>query len=71
MVHEIGLRRPGRRSHGISPFNSSPGMFGKFSIIPNRQLTHLGITDLWDHTPVLDIKPYLPAYDRAEAPRLG
>ena len=22
-----------------SPFNTSPGMFGKFSIIPNRQLT--------------------------------
>jgi hypothetical protein len=31
--------------HGIAPFNSSPGMFGKFSIIPNRQLTHAGITD--------------------------
>jgi len=30
-------------SHGIAAFNSSPGMFGKFSIIPNRQLTHAGI----------------------------
>jgi len=29
-------------------FNSSPGMFGKFSIIPNRQLTHAGITDPGD-----------------------
>jgi hypothetical protein len=28
----------------IAPFNVSPGMFGKFSIIPNRQLTALGIT---------------------------
>ena len=33
------------KSHGIAPFNSSPGMFGKFSLIPNRQLTHAGITD--------------------------
>lgn len=32
-------------SHEIAPFNVSPGMFGKFSIIPNRQLTHPGITD--------------------------
>jgi hypothetical protein len=32
-------------SHEIAPFNSSPGMFGKFSIIPNRQLTHVDITD--------------------------
>jgi hypothetical protein len=32
-------------SHHIAPFNFSPGMFGKFSIIPNRQLTHPGITD--------------------------
>ncbi len=30
-------------SHGVAKFNSSPGMFGKFSIIPNRQLTHAGI----------------------------
>ena len=35
-------------SHGIAPFNLSPGMFGKFSIIPNRQLTHPGITDASD-----------------------
>ena len=33
------------KSHGVSGFNSSPGMFGKFSIIPNRQLTHSGVTD--------------------------
>lgn len=33
------------KAHGIAPFNSSPGMFGKFSIIPDRQLTHAGITD--------------------------
>jgi hypothetical protein len=32
-------------SHGVPAFNSSPGMFGKFSIIPNRQLTHADITD--------------------------
>ena len=32
-------------SHGVAAFNSSPGMFGKFSIIPNRQLTHGGIAD--------------------------
>jgi len=32
-------------SHGVPAFNSSPGMFGKFSIIPNRQLTHGDITD--------------------------
>ncbi len=32
-------------SHGVPAFNSSPGMFGKFSIIPNRQLTHAGIAD--------------------------
>ncbi|MBZ5726692.1 MAG: hypothetical protein LAP87_17050 [Acidobacteriia bacterium] len=30
-------------SHGVAAFNSSPGMFGKFSIIPNRQLTHADI----------------------------
>lgn len=27
--------------------------------------------DLCDHTPVLDIKPYIPALDYVEAPRLG
>lgn len=32
-------------SHGVPAFNSSPGMFGKFSLIPNRQLTHAGIVD--------------------------
>jgi hypothetical protein len=36
------------RQHGIAPFNSSPGMFGKFSIIPNRQLTHAGVQDVAD-----------------------
>lgn len=36
------------KSHGAPSFNSSPGMFGKFSIIPNRQLTHAGITDAAD-----------------------
>lgn len=25
-------------AHSIAPFNQSPGMFGKFSILPNRQL---------------------------------
>ncbi|MFN7992444.1 MAG: hypothetical protein U0Q18_02520 [Bryobacteraceae bacterium] len=35
-------------SHGVPGFNSSPGMFGKFSIIPNRQLTHGGVTDTSD-----------------------
>lgn len=34
--------------HGVAPFNSSPGMFGKFSLIPNRQLTHAGIMDVSD-----------------------
>jgi len=33
------------KSHGIAPFNASPGMFGKFSILPNRQLMHTDITD--------------------------
>ena len=32
-------------AHGIAASNASPGMFGKFSIIPNRQLTHPGIID--------------------------
>ena len=32
-------------SHGTPPFNTSPGMFGKFSIIPNRQLTAADIKD--------------------------
>lgn len=32
-------------AHQVAPFNLSPGMFGKFSIIPNRQLTHPDITD--------------------------
>lgn len=36
------------KSHGIAPYNSSPGMFGKFSLIPNRQLTHLDIKDTAD-----------------------
>ena len=35
-------------SHGVPPYNSSPGMFGKFSLIPNRQLTHLDIKDATD-----------------------
>ena len=32
-------------SHGAAPFNTSPGMFGKFSIIPNRQLTAADAND--------------------------
>ena len=32
-------------SHKIASFNLSPGMFGKFSIIPNRQMTHPDIAD--------------------------
>jgi len=32
-------------SHGAPSFNNSPGMFGKFSIIPNRQLTAADIND--------------------------
>lgn len=32
-------------SHGALAFNTSPGMFGKFSIIPNRQLTAADIKD--------------------------
>lgn len=32
-------------SHGAPSFNTSPGMFGKFSIIPNRQLTAADIKD--------------------------
>ncbi|HEX4784898.1 MAG TPA: hypothetical protein VH350_11185 [Candidatus Sulfotelmatobacter sp.] len=32
-------------SHAAPPFNTSPGMFGKFSIIPNRQLTRADIKD--------------------------
>lgn len=31
------------KAHGVSPFNVSPGMYGKYSVIPNRQLAHLGI----------------------------
>ena len=34
--------------YGVPPYNSSPGMFGKFSLIPNRQLTHAGVQDLSD-----------------------
>lgn len=33
------------KGHGMASFNSSPGMFGKFSIIPNRQLTQADVTD--------------------------
>ena len=32
-------------SHSAAAFNTSPGMFGKFSIIPNRQLTSADIKD--------------------------
>jgi hypothetical protein len=32
-------------AQGMPAFNTSPGMFGKFSILPNRQLTHAGISD--------------------------
>lgn len=35
-------------AHGAAPFNTSPGMFGKFSIIPNRQLTSADIKDAAD-----------------------
>lgn len=31
-------------SHGVAAYNASPGMYGKFSIIPNKQLAHQGIT---------------------------
>ncbi len=33
------------KRHGMAPHNSSPGMFGKFSIIPNRQLTRADAAD--------------------------
>lgn len=36
-------------AHGIASFNTSPGMFGKFSIIPNRQLTRRGVTSESDY----------------------
>jgi cytochrome c553 len=36
-------------AHGIARFNSSPGMFGKFSILPNRQLTHAGVAEASDY----------------------
>ena len=35
-------------SHGVASFNSSPGMFGKFSILPNRQLTPADVADPLD-----------------------
>lgn len=35
-------------AHEIARFNVSPGMFGKYSIIPNRQLTHPDIVDAND-----------------------
>jgi len=35
-------------SHGIAAFNQSPGMFGKFSILPNRQLTGLDVQNAAD-----------------------
>lgn len=35
-------------SHGMAPFNLSPGMFGKFSILPNRQLTGPAVTKASD-----------------------
>lgn len=35
-------------SHGVPPFNTSPGMFGKFSIIPNRQVTAIDVKDSSD-----------------------
>ena len=36
------------QGHGFASFNTSPGMFGKFSILPNRQLTPANVTDASD-----------------------
>jgi len=36
------------KGHGFAAFNASPGMFGKFSILPNRQLTPSGVVDAGD-----------------------
>lgn len=36
------------KGHGFAGFNTSPGMFGKFSILPNRQLTPVGVADPGD-----------------------
>ena len=36
-------------SHAMAPFNLSPGMFGKFSILPNRQLTSPDVKDPSDY----------------------
>jgi len=36
------------KGHGFASFNTSPGMFGKFSILPNRQLTPAGVADAAD-----------------------
>jgi hypothetical protein len=33
------------KGHGFASFHTSPGMFGKFSILPNRQLTPLDVAD--------------------------
>ena len=35
-------------SHAMAPFNLSPGMFGKFSILPNRQLTGANVSNVSD-----------------------
>lgn len=36
----------------------------------DRGIIHLAFIDANDHTPVLDIKPYTPSFDRVEAPRV-
>lgn len=36
------------KGHGFASFNTSPGMFGKFSILPNRQLTPAGVAHAGD-----------------------
>ena len=33
------------KGHGFASFHTSPGMFGKFSILPNRQLTPSGVAN--------------------------
>lgn len=34
-------------------------------------MLHIANVDLLDDTPVLDVKPYVPSFDRVEAPRIG
>lgn len=75
-VSTVHPPRLGGRTVGVfasrAPHRPSPlGLSLARLLRVEGDVLHLGEVDLVDGTPILDVKPYIPAYDRAAAARAG